>query len=64
MDDGSWRTLRRKYLYESPWCSFRVDEVALSGGAEISYGVLESGGFVAVVPVTDEGKAVLVRQWR
>ncbi len=64
MDDGSWRTLGRKYLYDSLWCSFRVDEVVLPGGAEISYGVLESGGFVAIVPVTNEGKVVLVRQWR
>ncbi len=64
MDDGSWRTLERSYLYRNPWCAFRVDEVALPGGAEISYGVLESGGFAAVVPVTDGGEVVLVRQWR
>lgn len=61
MDDGSWRTLGRKYLYESPWCLFRVDEVALPDGAEIEYGVLKNGGFVAVVPVTNKGDVVLVR---
>jgi 8-oxo-dGTP pyrophosphatase MutT (NUDIX family) len=64
MDDGSWRTLGREYLYRSPWCSFRVDEVSLPGGLEIEYAVLESGGFAAVVPVTDAGNVVLVRQWR
>lgn len=36
----------------------------LPGGAEIEYGVLESGGFAAVVPLTDAGGVVLVRQWR
>jgi len=64
MEDGSWRTLGREYLYESPWCAFRVDDVELPDGAKIEYGVLESGGFAAVVPVTRGGDVVLVRQWR
>ena len=63
MEYGQWRTLGVVYLYESPWCSFRVDEVSLPDGVEIEYGILESGGFAAVVPVT-EGGVVLVRQWR
>lgn len=64
MEDGSWLTLGREYLYRNPWCAFRVDEVRLPDGTEIEYGVLESGGFAAVAPVTDEGDVVLVRQWR
>ena len=59
-----WRTLGAEYLFSSPWCSFRVDEVELPDGARIGYGVLESGGFAAVVPVTGDGRVVLVRQWR
>jgi ADP-ribose pyrophosphatase len=64
MEDGSWRTLKRSYLYRNLWCAFRVDEVVLPNGATIEYGVLEGGGFATVVPVTDGGKVVLVRQWR
>jgi ADP-ribose pyrophosphatase len=64
MDDESWRTLESSYLYRNPWCAFRVDEVMLPSGAAIQYGVLESRGFAAVVPVTDGGNVVLVRQWR
>lgn len=64
MQDGSWKTLGRNYVYRNPWCAFRVDEVELPDGAVIEYGVLESGGFAAVVPVTDAGQVVLVRQWR
>jgi ADP-ribose pyrophosphatase len=64
MEDGSWRTLERRYLYRNPWCAFRVDEVALPGGTTIEYGVLEGGGFASVVPLTEEGNVVLVRQWR
>lgn len=33
-------------------------------GARIEYGVLESAGFAAVVPVTENGDVVLVKQWR
>ena len=64
MEDGSWRTLGREYVYRSPWCAFRVDGVELPGGQAIEYGVLESGGFAAVVAVTGESEVVLVRQWR
>lgn len=64
MEEGSWLTLERRYLYRNPWCAFRVDEVALPDGATIEYGVLEGGGFASVVPLTEEGGVVLVRQWR
>ena len=64
MEDGSWRTLGREYVYRSPWCSFRVDGVELPDGRSIDYGVLESGGFAAVVALTEENEVVLVRQWR
>ena len=64
MEEGSWRTLERRYLYRNPWCAFRVDEVALPGGDTIEYGVLEGGGFASVVPLTQDGKVVLVQQWR
>jgi ADP-ribose pyrophosphatase len=64
MEHERWRTVGAEYLYESPWCSFRVDEVLLPDGAKIEYGVLESEGFTAVVPVTEGGNVVLVRQWR
>lgn len=64
MEDKKWRTIRKTYLHKSPYFSFRLDEVSLPDGANIEYGVLESGGFAAVLPVTDEGNVVLVRQWR
>ena len=63
-DGERWRRLGVEYLYESPWCSFRLDEVRLPDGVRIEYGILESAGFAAVVPVTERGCVVLVRQWR
>ena len=63
-DGGRWWTLGAEYLYQSPWCSFRLDKVHLPDGTKIEYGVLESAGFAAVVPVTEGGSVVLVHQWR
>ncbi len=54
-DGGRWRTLGTEFLYESPWCSFRVDGVRLPDGGEIEYGILESAGFAAVAPMTRSG---------
>lgn len=64
MEENKWRPIHRTYLHESPYFSFRLDEVELPDGTRIEYGVLESGGFAAMLPVTDEGNVVLVRQWR
>lgn len=64
MAEEPWKTLRERHLYRSPWCAFRLDEVLLPDGRIIEYGTLESGGFAAVVPVTDDGGVVLVRQFR
>lgn len=64
MEDMKWRTIRKTYLHESPYFSFRIDEVALPDGASIEYGILESGAFASILPVPDEGDVVLVRQWR
>jgi ADP-ribose pyrophosphatase len=41
-----------------------LDKVQLPDGGKIEYGVLESAGFAAVVPVTEGGGVVLVHQWR
>ena len=41
-----------------------IGDVNEADGAETARHILESGGFAAVVPVTEEGEVVLVRQWR
>jgi glycosyltransferase A (GT-A) superfamily protein (DUF2064 family)/8-oxo-dGTP pyrophosphatase MutT (NUDIX family) len=50
----------RRVLLESPWRTHLVDE--LDGGDEYSY--LETPRAVWVVPVTDSGETVFVRQYR
>lgn len=59
-----WQTLGTKVVYSNAWCALRMDEVRLPSGETIEYGTLEAAGFSAIVPVTDSGSVVLVRQYR
>ena len=55
---------RSERIYHSPWCGLRRDIVVLPNGAEREYHVIEIGDAVAVVPVLDDGRVVLIGQYR
>lgn len=63
---GPWKTLVSRPVYRSPWVELREDEVELPGGRRIQYAVvtLGAGRCVGILPVTAEGRVVLVRQYR
>lgn len=54
----------RAHVYQSPWCSLRRDEVVLPNGAPQEYHVFEIGPAVTVVPVLDDGRVVMIGQYR
>lgn len=61
----TWETLRSRRVYENPWISVREDDVRRPDGEPGIYGVLDlRHPAVFVVPVTDAGEVVLVRQHR
>jgi ADP-ribose pyrophosphatase len=72
MDDGSedsttragWTRLSTRRAFECPWFSVRQDEIRLPGGDEITYNVVEHGGFALVVPVRSDGLVVMERVYR
>jgi ADP-ribose pyrophosphatase len=51
-------------IYDSHWCGLRRDIVILPSGAAQEYHVFEVPDAVAVVPVTRDGRIVLVGQYR
>ncbi len=59
-----WHLLDTRYLYESTWHSLRQDTVRLPNGREITFTYQEHPGFVSVVPVTPDGRIVLIRSYR
>ncbi len=62
--EGPWRVEERSMLHSTPWRSLLSDRVTTHGGEVIDYAYLETEQAVWVVPVTDDGRIVLVRQYR
>jgi len=59
-----WTRLSNEVLFRSPYVSFEHDRFRLPDGEEGDYYYVRSPGAVMVVPVDDEGKVILVRQYR
>lgn len=51
-------------LYDGKILSLRLDKVLLENGVETTRAVVEHNGAAAIVPLTDDGKVILVRQYR
>ena len=58
-----WRLLRTRYLFEDPWLRLREDRIAV-GSRKMTFTYQEQPGGVVVVPLTGDGRIVLVRQYR
>ena len=62
--EGGERVLRSDRVFDGRLLKVRVDRVALAGGRETTREVVEHPGAVAIVPLLDDGRVVLVRQYR
>lgn len=56
--------VERREVFSGRLLEVYVDRVRLPGGREVSREVVHHRGAVAVVALTDDGRVVLVRQWR
>ncbi len=60
-----WKLLHSEYLHRKSWLTVRRDHLELSNGHKIpEYYVLEYPNWVNVIALTQEGKFVLIRQYR
>lgn len=65
MKDLHWKTLSTEYLFNDRWFKVRRDRCETPSGTIVDpYYVYEFPTWVGAVPVTEEGKIVLVRQYR
>ena len=62
--DLTEKTLESKRIFEGKIVNLRVDTVELPDGKTSNREVVEHGGAVAIVPMLDHEKVVLVRQFR
>lgn len=58
------KTIETKSIYKGKIISLQVDDVKLPDGQLSKREIVKHPGAVALIPVTDEGKIILVRQFR
>lgn len=60
-----WKTLSSEYLFKDLWFTVRKDKCETAQGKIIDpYYVYEFPEWVAAVPVTEDGRIIMVRQYR
>jgi ADP-ribose pyrophosphatase len=59
-----WRTISSRPVYANPWIRLREDVAEMPDGRTTLYGVVECKPAVGVLPVLDDGRVVLVGQYR
>jgi|GEM_PF-56572 len=59
-----WTTTSRETIHSSPWYTIIKDQLSLPDGEQREYTYIQHPGSVFVVPITDEGKVVLLRSYR
>lgn len=65
MPDLKWKTISSQYLFNDLWFTVRKDKCQAPGGQIIDpYYVYEFPTWVTALPVTEDGKIIMVRQYR
>ena len=60
-----WAKISSEYLCEENWFKFRRDRLRKGNGEEMfPYYVLEYTNWATIFPVTEDGRVILVRQYR
>ena len=59
-----WKKLRRSAELKNPWWTYIKDAVLLPSGREGEYHFVHTNGSSMVIPVQDDGRLVLVSQYR
>lgn len=60
-----WTLLKSEYLMKRPWLTVRREHLRLPNGAEVpEFYVLEYPDWVNVTAITEDGKMVMVKQYR
>ncbi len=60
-----WKLLESTYLHKEPWLTLRIDKCQAPDGRIIEpYYVLEYPDWVNAMAMTEDGKVILIRQYR
>ena len=61
---GKWKKLSESVLFKNPWWTYKKDETEYPGGRRGEYHYVSTNGASMVLPVLDDGRIVLVNQYR
>ncbi|MCB2205154.1 NUDIX hydrolase [bacterium] len=64
MSLGRWTRRAGEVLLRNPWWEYRRDDVTLPSGSRGEYHFVHTPGSVMVIPEHEDGRIVLVRQYR
>ncbi|GAB3925174.1 NUDIX hydrolase [Mucilaginibacter myungsuensis] len=65
MTDLKWKLLHSEYIHKGPWATLRTDRCEMPDGRIMpDYYVLEYPNWVNGVAITEDGKILMVRQYR
>ncbi len=59
-----WQRVASREAYASPWTRLREDTIIFPNGEQSTYSVFELGHCVGVLPLLDDGRVAMVRQYR
>ncbi len=59
-----WKQLSSKIVIKNPWWIHKQDEFQIPGGITGDYHYVHTNGASMIVPLTNEGKIILVNQYR
>jgi ADP-ribose pyrophosphatase len=61
---SKWRKLTQKELFKNPWWIYRQDTFSLPNGEVGEYFYVHTNGSSIIIPVLDDGRIVMVKQYR
>lgn len=64
MDKYKEKIINSRYIYEGSVLKLRKDKVKLFDGHQTYREVVEHSGGVAIIPITDQGQILMVKQYR
>jgi ADP-ribose pyrophosphatase len=59
-----WNHKSTKSLFKNPWWEYLLDECFIPNGSQYEYHYVQTGGSVMVIPITYNGKIIMVKQYR
>ena len=64
MTTNPWKKLQSETIFKNAWLSLQKDSVITPDGKEGEYTLLVAKPFVIVVPVTADGRLLMIKQYR